>query len=140
MLIDDYDLLSAPVNYISYQVRSTDGRAHDAQLLLTASPLIAVHFPSFYAIHGIFAPENENYFNIHLTNYYKSMNRVLLFAVSLLLSMTAFAQTPEFAFRGAAERTHGVGALIGALVGQRQKRETLLLDDDAVQSSRMGEH
>ena len=43
MLIDDYDLLSAPVNYISYQVRSTDGRAHEAQLLLTASPLIAVN-------------------------------------------------------------------------------------------------
>ncbi len=43
MLIDDYDLLSAPVNYISYQVRSTDERAHDAQLLLTASPLIAVN-------------------------------------------------------------------------------------------------
>ena len=43
MLIDDYDLLSAPVNYISYQVRSTDGREHDAQLLLTASPLLAVN-------------------------------------------------------------------------------------------------
>ena len=43
MLIDDYDLLSAPVNYISYQVRSTDGRAHETQLLLTASPLIAVN-------------------------------------------------------------------------------------------------
>ena len=43
MLIDDYDLLSAPVNYISYQVRSTDGQQHDAQLLLTASPLIAVN-------------------------------------------------------------------------------------------------
>ena len=43
MLIDDYDLMSAPVNYISYQVRSTDGREHDAQLLLTASPLLAVN-------------------------------------------------------------------------------------------------
>ena len=43
MLIDDYDLLSAPANYISYQVRSADGRAHDAQLLLTASPLLAVN-------------------------------------------------------------------------------------------------
>ena len=43
MLMDDYDLLSAPVNYISYQVRSTDGREHDAQLLLTASPLLAVN-------------------------------------------------------------------------------------------------
>ena len=41
MLIDDYDLLSAPINYISYQVRSTDGAQHDVQLLLTASPLLA---------------------------------------------------------------------------------------------------
>ena len=41
MLIDDYDLLSSPINYISYQVTSTDGKAHDVQLLLTASPLIA---------------------------------------------------------------------------------------------------
>lgn len=40
MLIDDYDLLSSPVNYISYQVRSTDGRDHNVQLLLTASPMI----------------------------------------------------------------------------------------------------
>ena len=45
MLIDDYDLLSAPVNYISYQVRSTDGKAHEAQLLFTASPLLAVNKP-----------------------------------------------------------------------------------------------
>lgn len=43
MLMDDYDLLSAPVNYVSYQVRSTDGKAHEAQLLLTASPLLAVN-------------------------------------------------------------------------------------------------
>lgn len=40
MLIDDYDLLSSPINYISYQVRSTDGRDHNVQLLLTASPMI----------------------------------------------------------------------------------------------------
>ena len=50
MLIDDYDLLSAPVNYISYQVRSTDGQAHDAQLLLTASPLLAVNKPGQHTI------------------------------------------------------------------------------------------
>ena len=42
MLIDDYDLLSAPVNYISYQVRSTDGKQHDVTLTVTASPLLAV--------------------------------------------------------------------------------------------------
>ena len=43
MLIDDYDLLSAPINYISYQVRSTDGKNHDSQLLLTASTLLGVN-------------------------------------------------------------------------------------------------
>ena len=43
MLINDYDLLSAPANYISYQVRSTDGKEHSAQLLLTATPLQAVN-------------------------------------------------------------------------------------------------
>lgn len=41
MLIDDYDLLSSPINYISYQVSSTDGKEHDVQLLLTASPKIS---------------------------------------------------------------------------------------------------
>lgn len=41
MLIDDYDLLSSPINFISYQVTSTDGKEHNVQLLLTASPKIA---------------------------------------------------------------------------------------------------
>lgn len=41
MLIDNYDLLSSPINYISYQVRSTDGKEHDVQMMLTASPRIA---------------------------------------------------------------------------------------------------
>lgn len=43
MLIDDYDLLSAPVNYISYQVRPTDGRSHNVQFYLSANPLMAVN-------------------------------------------------------------------------------------------------
>ena len=38
MLIDDYDLLSSPINYVSYQVRSTDGKEHDVQLMVTATP------------------------------------------------------------------------------------------------------
>nr|MCR5077485.1 DUF5127 domain-containing protein [Prevotella sp.] len=46
MLIDDLDLMSTPINYISYQVRSADKRQHDVQLLLTASPLIASNKPS----------------------------------------------------------------------------------------------
>lgn len=44
MLIDDYDLLSAPVNYISYQVRSTDGEPHDVQVYLGASSILAVNW------------------------------------------------------------------------------------------------
>ncbi len=37
MLMDDYDLLSTPINYISYQVRSTDGQKHDVQFSLSAA-------------------------------------------------------------------------------------------------------
>ena len=43
MLIDNLDLLSTPINYISYQVRSTDKKAHDVQFYLGASPEIAVN-------------------------------------------------------------------------------------------------
>jgi len=43
MLIDDYDLLSAPINYISYQVRSTDGHEHDVQLMMSTTPELAVN-------------------------------------------------------------------------------------------------
>ena len=41
MLIDDLDLLSTPVNYVSYQVRSLDKKEHNVQLLLNSSPRIA---------------------------------------------------------------------------------------------------
>lgn len=41
MLMDDLDLMSTPINFISYQVRSADGKQHDVKLMLTASPLIA---------------------------------------------------------------------------------------------------
>ena len=43
MLIDDYDLISMPINYISYQVRATDGRKHEVQIYFGASPLLAVN-------------------------------------------------------------------------------------------------
>ena len=43
MLIDDYDLISTPINYISYQVRSTDGQKHDVQFYLGANPLMGVN-------------------------------------------------------------------------------------------------
>ena len=43
MLIDDLDLLSTPINYISYQVRSEDGAKHNVQFFLSASSEIAVN-------------------------------------------------------------------------------------------------
>ena len=43
MLIDDYDLISMPINYISYQVRATDNRKHEVQIYFGANPLQAVN-------------------------------------------------------------------------------------------------
>lgn len=43
MLMDDYDLLSCPINYISYQVKSLDGKEHNVQFMLLTSPLLAVN-------------------------------------------------------------------------------------------------
>jgi len=43
MLIDDYDLISMPINYVSYQVRATDGNKHEVQIYFGASPLLAVN-------------------------------------------------------------------------------------------------
>jgi len=43
MLIDDYDLISMPINYISYQVRATDDQKHDVKIYFGASSLLAVN-------------------------------------------------------------------------------------------------
>ncbi len=43
-ILSDIDLVSRPVNYISYDVESNDGKKHDVQFLFTASPKIAVDF------------------------------------------------------------------------------------------------
>ena len=42
-IIDDYDLLSAPINYISYQVRSTDSKKHDVKFFVSLTPQMAVN-------------------------------------------------------------------------------------------------
>ena len=44
LFLDDLDLVSRPVNYISYEVRSLDGVKHDVQISLEASPAWAVNF------------------------------------------------------------------------------------------------
>lgn len=43
MLMDDLDAMTAPYNYITYQVRSLNGKAHDVQLYLEATPQWAVN-------------------------------------------------------------------------------------------------
>ncbi len=43
MLIDDLDLISTPINYISYQVTSLDGNKHDVQFYLATSPQLTVN-------------------------------------------------------------------------------------------------
>ncbi|MCD7937557.1 MAG: DUF4965 domain-containing protein [Tannerellaceae bacterium] len=42
LLPDDLDLVSTPVNYLSYQVRSVDGQPHDVQIYMDATPQWAV--------------------------------------------------------------------------------------------------
>ena len=43
MVMDDLDLISTPVNYLSYQVRSTDGNEHDVQFYFATSPQLTVN-------------------------------------------------------------------------------------------------
>jgi len=42
LLMDDLDLLSRPVNYLTWTARSADGRKHDVQVYLEASPRFAI--------------------------------------------------------------------------------------------------
>ena len=46
LFLDKLDLVSRPVNYLTWQVRSNDGALHDVQVYFTASPKQAVHVPS----------------------------------------------------------------------------------------------
>jgi len=43
LLPHDLDLISTPINYISYRVRSTDKKEHDVQLYIETTPQLAVH-------------------------------------------------------------------------------------------------
>ena len=43
LLMDDLDRMSTPVNYISYQVKPLDGKEHDVQVYVEATPLWAVN-------------------------------------------------------------------------------------------------
>ena len=43
MVMDDLDLISVPVNYLSYQVRATDGNTHDVQFYFATTPQLTVN-------------------------------------------------------------------------------------------------
>lgn len=43
LLLDDLTLVSRPVSYVSYQVKSKDGTSHDVQVYFEATPQWAVH-------------------------------------------------------------------------------------------------
>ncbi|MBR5035263.1 MAG: DUF4965 domain-containing protein [Bacteroidales bacterium] len=45
LLLDSPELISRPVNYISYEVKATDGQAHTVSIRFEASPLWAVNTP-----------------------------------------------------------------------------------------------
>ncbi len=64
MIMKDYDLMSSPINYISYQVRATDGQAHDVQVYLSATPQQAVNKPA--------QPTVSTKINVNGTDYLKT--------------------------------------------------------------------
>ena len=43
MIITDLDLISTPINFISYQVRATDGQAHDVQFYFSTTPILTIN-------------------------------------------------------------------------------------------------
>ena len=42
-MIDDLDLLSTPINYVSYRVRSLDKKTHDVQFYMETTPELAIN-------------------------------------------------------------------------------------------------
>ena len=60
-LIDDLDLMSTPINYISYRVRSLDKKEHDVQLYFETSPELTVNEPSQATVSRRFAKNGISY-------------------------------------------------------------------------------
>lgn len=52
LLLDTPELISRPVNYISYKVKSTDGKRHSVSIRFMASPLWAVNTPEQETVSG----------------------------------------------------------------------------------------
>ena len=61
MLIDDLNLISTPVNYISYRVESTDGREHDIQFYLSTTPQMTVNEMNQPTVSSIITKNDTHY-------------------------------------------------------------------------------
>lgn len=61
LFMDDLDLLSRPVNYITYQVKSLDGNNHDVAVYIEGSPQWAQDL-----VHQPIESENKSNDNFHL--------------------------------------------------------------------------
>jgi len=61
MIIDDLDLLSTPINYISTRVRSTDGAPHACQLLVATTPQMVVNEMTQATVSSIITEGNTPY-------------------------------------------------------------------------------
>jgi Glycogen debranching enzyme len=61
LLMDDLDLMSRPVNYITYQVKSIDGKDHDVSVYLEGSPQWAQD-----VVHQPIMSEYVDHKNIHM--------------------------------------------------------------------------
>ena len=61
LLLDDYDLISTPINYISYRVRALDKKNHDVQVYIETTPQLAVHEPLQPTLTSHFTHNGINY-------------------------------------------------------------------------------
>lgn len=43
LLLDDLDLISTPINYISYQIHATDNKQHNVQVYIETTPQLAIN-------------------------------------------------------------------------------------------------
>lgn len=64
LLMEDFDLISTPINYLSYRVHSTDRKQHNVQIYIETTPQLAVHETS--------QPTITECLNVKGMNYAKS--------------------------------------------------------------------
>ncbi len=61
LLMEDINLISTPINYISYRVRSVDKKSHDVQIYIETTPQLAVHEPSQPTVSKMITSNGMNY-------------------------------------------------------------------------------